>query len=70
MHGQNALRRHEIIHQRENSLFHLASIFSPQNDDFTLAETQIDTRFGGHSRRVSASGKSASVEDDAIRFTE
>ena len=53
VHRQNAPLGHQVVHQREDGLFHFAGILGAQNHDFASFQAQIDAGLGRHARRCS-----------------
>ncbi len=69
MHGQDALLRHQVVHDREDALLHLPGVLGAENHDFPVLEAQVD---GGRreSGGLVGSWKLAGVVDDVVRIPE
>ena len=42
VHGKMTLHRHEVVHQGEDSFFHLSGVFGAKDDHFLFLEADID----------------------------
>jgi len=67
VHRKEALLRHEIIHDREDALLHLARVLGSENDKLAALEVDIDGGRGskGFSRRIG--DELTRIEDDDVR---
>jgi hypothetical protein len=66
VHRQHAALGHEVVHDREHPLLHLAGVLAAEDDELATAERQVDRRGGGHARGVLVGGEAAGVEDDVV----
>ena len=70
VHRQEAFFRHQVVHDRENTLLHFTGVFGAENDEFTTFKREIDARARGKRRRGRVGLELTGVEDDEIRFAE
>ena len=65
--GQDVvLNRHEIKHDGENALLHLAGILGPENDHLVRRKVDGHTRTRGHAEGVSVGGEGTGVVDGKV----
>ena len=51
MHREHAALGREVVRHRENTLLHLARVFSAKDDEFLVLEAEIDAGGRAHSSR-------------------
>ena len=61
---------HQVVHHREDALFHFAGVFGAQDDEFASLQADIDAGAGGHLVRVRIGGKLAGVVDHVVGLAE
>lgn len=66
VHGQETFFRHQVVHDREDTLLHFTGIFSTENDEFATFERKVDARAGGKRRGRRIGFELTSVEDDEV----
>ena len=66
VHRQDISSRQQPMHQREDTLLHLAGIFAPQDHLLAALQAQIDAGAAGHLGRERVGGKLASVVDHIV----
>jgi len=68
MHRQDAPLGHNVVHDREHALLHLAGVLGPQNHQLTVLEADVDAGLGGHAGCQPIGGKFAGVVDHVVRL--
>ena len=68
VHREEALLRHEVIHDREDALLHFTGILGSENDKFAAFEVKIDRRWRGQGGSRGIRLELTSVENYEIRF--
>ena len=66
VHREHAALRHQVVHDREDGLLHLAGVLGAEDDDLAVLDAEIDARLGGHARGEPVGGEPAGVVDDVI----
>ena len=70
VHRQHAPLRHQVVHDREDALLHLAGVLGPQDHDLAVLDAQVDARLGGHAGRQAVGGELAGVVDHVVGLAE
>lgn len=58
----------EVVHDREDSLLHLSSVFGTKNDHLHSLKVDLDRGGGGHTSGESIGRELTGVVDDEIWF--
>lgn len=64
------LDRHQVEHDSENTLLHLTSVLSTEDDHLHVLEVDLNGSVRGHTLSVDVSGELTSVVDGKVRFAE
>ena len=70
VHRKHADFGHQIVHDREDALFHFTGVLRAQEHKFAILETESDTRLGGHAFNLGIGVSGAAVIDDEIGLAE
>ncbi len=70
VHAQHTLFGHQVIHHREDPLFHLTGVLRAEDHQFAMLETEVDAGLAGHLRGVGVRRETASVQDHHVGFVE
>ncbi len=66
VHREHAALRHQVVHDREDGLLHLARVLGAEDDNLAVLDAEVDARLGGHARGEPVGGEPARVVDDVI----
>ena len=70
MHRQHALFGHQVIHDREDTLFHFTGVLGAQDHELTAFETEAHAGRRREPFRIGVGRELAPIKDDVIRFAE
>ena len=70
VHRQHALLRHQVVHDREHALLHLAGVLGAEDHELAARERQIDRGGRGHARGVAVRREPAAVVDHVVGLAE
>ena len=70
VHRQDAAAGHQVVHQREDALFHFAGVFGAEDDHLAPLEADVDAGARGHLMRVRIGGKLPGVVDHVVGLAE
>ena len=70
MHRKHALFRHQIVHDGEDALLHLARVLGAEYDELFALQREIDTGGRRHLLSVSVCGELPGVIDHVVGVSE
>ena len=70
VHREHAPLRHEVVHDREDALLHLAGVLGAEDDELAVFEAEVDARRRGHAGGVAVGRERARVVDREVGLAE
>ena len=70
VHREHAVLGHQVVHDREDALLHLAGVLGAEDDELAVLEAEVDAGRRGHAGGAAVGGKRAGVVDREVGLAE